>query len=197
MGTVERYKTNSGGKTSILRGYFFGHDCLRCGAPLNWGAFQHRKPRWIRKSSCHGGSRNQAPKRPDFRRRYSAWLASARAASEMDFWSFAILMASRNAVSISVLSATIAARNTPRSRSSSAHHQRASDVAANVSASRIASRASMVRSARCKASAFSASQYGTSSSDSVVDLYLNRRLLHLIRGLISPRTSGCRTVLKS
>src|SRR5208283_137822 len=28
-------------------------------------------------------------------------------------------------------------------------------------------------------------------------LHLNRRLLHLIRGLISPRTSGCDTVLKS
>src|SRR5271165_1279379 len=28
-------------------------------------------------------------------------------------------------------------------------------------------------------------------------LHLNRRLLHLIRGLISPRISGCCTVLKS
>ena len=44
-----------------------------------------------------------------------------RSASETDFCSFAILMASQNEASIWVSSAPIAARNTPRSRCSSAH----------------------------------------------------------------------------
>ena len=67
-------------------------------------------------------------------------------------------MASQNEASIWVSSAPIAARNTPRSRCSSAHHQRSSDLSTSASASFIASRASEVRSARCKASAFSASK---------------------------------------
>jgi len=57
--------------------------------------------------------------------------------------------------SICVSSAPMAARNTPRSRCSSAHHQRSSNLSTSASACPIASRASEVRSARCKASAFS------------------------------------------
>ena len=72
-------------------------------------------------------------------------------------------MASQNEASIWVSSAPIAVRNTPRSRCSSAHHQRSSDLSTSASASFIASRASEVRSARCKASAFSARKYGRPS----------------------------------
>ena len=63
-------------------------------------------------------------------------------------------MASQNEASIWVSSAPKAARNTPRSRCSSAHQQRCSNLSTSASASLIASRASEVRSARCKASAF-------------------------------------------
>ena len=64
-------------------------------------------------------------------------------------------MASQNEASIWISSAPIAVRNTPRSRCSSAHHRRSSDLSTSVSASLIALRASEVRSARYNASAFS------------------------------------------
>jgi hypothetical protein len=60
--------------------------------------------------------------------------------SEIDFCSFATLMASQNEASIWVSSVPIAARNTPRSRCSSAHHQRSPDLSTTASASRITSR---------------------------------------------------------
>jgi hypothetical protein len=53
-------------------------------------------------------------------RRYSAKVASARLASEIDFWSFAVVMASLNEASIRVPAAPVAARSTPRSLRSSA-----------------------------------------------------------------------------
>src|SRR6202022_796697 len=60
--------------------------------------------------------------------------------NERDFCSFAVLMAAQNEASIWVSSASRAARNTPRSRYSSAHHQRSSDLSASASASLIASK---------------------------------------------------------
>jgi hypothetical protein len=57
---------------------------------------------------------------PPFWRRYSAYVASARFSSETDFCSLAVSMAAQNEASILVSSAPIAARNTPRSRCSSA-----------------------------------------------------------------------------
>jgi Domain of unknown function (DUF4158) len=89
-----------------------------------------------------------------FWRRYSAQVAWARLCSNTDFCSFAILTASQNEASIWASSAPIAARNTPRSRCSSAHQPRSPDLSTNVSASLIAPRASKVQSERCKASPF-------------------------------------------
>src|SRR6266436_602311 len=53
-------------------------------------------------------------------------FASARFASETDFCSLAVLMASQNEASICISSAPVAVRNTPRSRCSSAYHWRSS-----------------------------------------------------------------------
>jgi hypothetical protein len=106
---------------------------------------------------------SRKPRSPDARAfclRYSAQVASARFSSETDFCSFAILMALWNESSIWVSSAPKAARNTPRSRCSSAHHQRSSDISACLSASFIASSASGMRFARYKVSAFSARTNG-------------------------------------
>jgi hypothetical protein len=61
-------------------------------------------------------------------------------------------------------SAPIAVRNTPRSRCSSAHHQRSSDLSASACASLIASRASEIRCAMYRASAFSVGMVKVSSS---------------------------------
>src|SRR5271166_1923713 len=73
-------------------------------------------------SSHQRGSRNPRPPDPlAFWRRYSAEVASARFASETDFCSFAVLIAAPNEASIWFSSAPRAARNTPRSRCSSAH----------------------------------------------------------------------------
>jgi hypothetical protein len=111
--------------------------------------------------SYQRGSRNPRPSdAPAFWRRYSAKVASARVTSEIDFCSFAVLIAAQNEASICVSSAPIAARNTPRSRCSSADHQRSSDLSPNASASLIASRDSVVRPARCKTSAFRTRKYG-------------------------------------
>src|SRR5215470_7207358 len=106
-------------------------------------------------------SRNPRPPDPlAFWRRYSAYVASARFSNETDFCYFAVLMAAQNEASIWVSSPPIAARNTPRSRYSSAHHQRSSVLATSASASVIASRASDIWPARYNASAFSARRYG-------------------------------------
>ena len=69
-------------------------------------------------------------------------LLRTRFSSETDFCSFAILIASQNEAPIWASSAASAAKNTPRSRCSSAHQQRSSDVTTKASASLIASRAS-------------------------------------------------------
>src|SRR5260221_13157267 len=127
-----------------------------------------------------------------FRLRYSARLASARFSSEIDFCSFAVLIASQNEPSIWVSSAPIAARNTPRSRCSSALHQRPSNLSATTSASRIASRASEVRSARCKASAFSASQNGTTSVEPFARKSLIPCSIHGIPSAVSPEALRAR-----
>jgi hypothetical protein len=71
-------------------------------------------------------------------------------------------MAAENEVSFCVSSAPNVARNTPRSRCSSAHQLRRSVISTSASASSIASRASELRFSKCKASAFSARRNGRS-----------------------------------
>src|SRR5271165_5611057 len=78
-------------------------------------------------------------------------------------------MASQKEASICVWSPPITARNTPRSRCSSAHHQRSSDLSTASSASVIASRASETRFAKNKASPLSARKYGLRSIGPVRD----------------------------
>src|SRR5258707_4941096 len=76
-------------------------------------------------------------------------------------------MAAQNEASIRASTAPKVARNTPRSRCSSALHQRPSNLSASASASLIASRASEERCAKCKASALSARNSGTISVEPV------------------------------
>jgi hypothetical protein len=127
-------------------------------------------------ANCHQrGSRNPRPPNPlAFWRRYSVQVASARFSSETDFCSRAILMASQNEASIWGSSAPIAVRNTPRSRCSSTHHRRAPDLSTSASASFIASRASLVRFARWKASASRARKKAPQGSRRPLDNLLSR-----------------------
>jgi hypothetical protein len=97
------------------------------------------------------------------------------------------MIASQNEASIWVSSAPIAARNTPRSRCSSAHQKRSSDLSAIASASLIASRASEVRSARCKASASSASKDGVSNVKPLARRSLIPCSIHAIPSAVSPK----------
>src|SRR5580704_8289961 len=133
------------------------------------------------------GSRNPRP--PDalaFCLQYSAKVSSARFVSETDFCSFAILMAAQNEASIWVSSAPTVARKTPRSRCSSAHQKRSSDLSTRASASSTARRASGVRSARYKASAFDASQNDTARVKPFSRKSLIPRSIHGIPSTVSP-----------